>query len=64
MVEYEQCRQRARKDASPMMMPFHLADLVVLFIMLFLLVSALIAIGWSVGAGYAWMRHRLEQRSQ
>lgn len=37
---------------------FHWYDLVIPLIMLVLLIVALVAVGWGIGAGYAWMRRR------
>lgn len=42
---------------------FDLIPLLMLFVLFILLVAGLAAVGLSIGAGYAWMRHRLEQRA-
>jgi hypothetical protein len=34
------------------------------FIVFILLIGALILVGWSIGAGYAWMRHRQERQPE
>jgi uncharacterized membrane protein len=40
---------------------FHWFDLVVPLVMLIVLVGVLVVLGWSIGAGFAWMRRRQEQ---
>ncbi len=46
-----------------MLVGFHWYDLIPL-VMLFLLFVGLVVVGLSVGAGYALMRRRLEQRPE
>ncbi|HEX5439767.1 MAG TPA: hypothetical protein VFW76_02710 [Ktedonobacterales bacterium] len=43
-----------------MLTGFHWWDLLPLLIPL----GALVALGWSIGAGYAWMRHRQERQPE
>ena len=43
---------------------FHWWDVIPCVIGLVVLGAALVALGWSIGAGYAWMRHRQERQPE
>lgn len=43
---------------------FHWWDLIIPVVMLLILIGGLVIAGWSIGAGYAWLRRRQERQPE